>query len=721
MRLFLAVLAIGGLPALLSIPRFAAAPGFPAPVAYLLVAVAVAVLVVTLAWPTTWRRAAGWFAVVLVGQSLSLQLIDAGPTIHYQHYRPAQGSADADVADLLLLAGLAVQAIVVALCSRLRLAAVWLRNHFGAGPILIAFVAVVAVSAFPSHDLVFYGAELLLAGAFSIVQLATLWLGLLSVPRSTLAAWGAWLDRHLVNPSYPGETARWRVDRLALVCAVWIFGIAVLLSVFAYERHPHVPDEVSYIYNANYFAAGRLSAPAPPVPEAVEVYLVDCNDERCISPVPPGWPVLLAIGSFFDLPWLVNPVLGSINVVLIFLLLLRLYDRCIARIGVLLVSASPWYLFMAMNFMTHMASLTWALLATLSVVEMRRTRSSLPGIPGGLAIGCVSLTRPLEGLMVATVLGLVALGIKGRYVRLAPVAVLGLSAFATGALVLPYNQATTGDPLVFPIMAYTDKVLGPGANALGFGPDKGIHWGGLDPFPGHGLPDVIVNAVLNLVAMNIELFGWSIGSLLPIILLLLRPWRQLTSVDRWLVFFIAVVFAYQSLYWFSGGPDFGARYYFLVIVPLVALTAQALRYIGQSVAGNGFSAAEASATVFTGVLVVCVAAIINFVPWRAIDKYHHYRGMRPDIRTIVSETTSGSTLLLINGEVHPDMNSALVYSALDPYGDQAVIAWDRSPEVRRRLLDAYPDREVWLIDGPSRTGASYRIVAGPLDPRELAE
>ncbi len=112
------LLAIGVFPALLVIPGFADAPGFPANLVYLHTAVAVAVLLVILAWPTSWRKAAAWFAVMLVGQSLSLHLIDAGPTVHYQHYRPAQGSAD--VTDLLL-AGLAVQAIVVALVPPLGL------------------------------------------------------------------------------------------------------------------------------------------------------------------------------------------------------------------------------------------------------------------------------------------------------------------------------------------------------------------------------------------------------------------------------------------------------------------------------------------------------------------------------------------------------------------------------------------------------------------------
>jgi hypothetical protein len=375
---------------------------------------------------------------------------------------------------------------------------------------------------------------------------------------------------------------------------------------------------------------------------------------------------------------------------------------------------------MSMNFMTHTFSLTCALAAALSVAQMHRQHNSLWGIPGGLAIGMLSLTRPLEGLMVATVLGLAALFISGRHVRLAPVLVLGLMSMLVGSLVLPYNKAMTGDALTFPIMAYADKALGPGVNSLGFGPDKGVHWGGLDPFPGHGLPDVLVNAGLNLSAMNIELFGWSIGSLLPVMLFLaMRPARRIGTIDRWMLFSLVVIFAYQSLYWFSGGPDFGARYYYLAVIPLLALTVQALGRISQVSLLDSAQPSRVSAPVLIAVLVLSAGALSSFLPWRAIDKYHHYRGMRADIRNLIQDNNLGTDLLLISGKDHPDFNSAIVYTAIDPYGDRPVIALDKNMEVRRKLLANYPDRNVWLIDGPTLTGTGYRVTAGPVKATEL--
>src|SRR5690606_10366434 len=130
---------------------------------------------------------------------------------------------------------------------------------------------------------------------------------------------------------------------------------------------PHVPDEVIYLYHARYFAAGMLTMPAPPVPEAFNIDLMTYEPTRWYSPVPPGWPAALSVGVLLGAPWLVNPVLNALNVLLASMLLHAVYDRRTARLAVLLLAVSPWFLFMGMNFMTHTFTLTCALAAAVAV------------------------------------------------------------------------------------------------------------------------------------------------------------------------------------------------------------------------------------------------------------------------------------------------------------------------------------------------------------------
>jgi hypothetical protein len=70
--------------------------------------------------------------------------------------------------------------------------------------------------------------------------------------------------------------------------------------------------------------------------------------------------------------------------------------------------------------------------------------------------------------------------------------------------------------------------------------------------------------------------------------------------------------------------------------------------------------------------------------------------------------------VLIRGNQHPEYDSAFVYNSTDLNGDGPVYAWDRNEETRQKLLKAYADRPVWIVEAPSITGGNYRVAAGPL-------
>jgi hypothetical protein len=296
-----------------------------------------------------------------------------------------------------------------------------------------------------------------------------------------------------------------------------------------------------------------------------------------------------------------------------------------------------------------------------------------------------------------------------------PSVVLAVGSIAGGAPVRWYNAALTGDASRFPIMAYIDKYYARGSNDLGFGANRGLGWTGLDPFPGHGPVDVVVNANLNITTTNVELLGWATGSLLVILLLFaLRRWRR---EDAWHLAVIVTVAGIHSFYWFSGGPDFGARYWYLIIVSCVALAARGVVELGDSLASpaDGAPAKARGQSRAIGVaLALTLAMVVTFLPWRAVDKYYHYRRMRPDIRDIAADREFGRSLVFIRGNRHPDYASAVAYNPLDLRDSTTVYAWDVSPEARAEALRAYADRTVWFIDGPTITGDGFRVAAGPL-------
>jgi len=646
-----------------------------------------------------WWPFMGWCVLVLVGQVATLALIDAGRLIQYQHYRPlkALDSPGGTVSLVCLL----LQAMLVTIGIGRRWASLWnwARAHLGLGTLLGAGGVAVACSAAVSRDVHAYVGEVVFASAVQVVNVATLILVALAFPSAALPTVQRWVDG-LRRPSA-------RVDQLVLGAALWVTALTALLNVLAYERHPHVPDEVLYIFQARYFASGQLTVPAPPVPEAFSFYMIPFRSAQWYSPFPPGWPAALAIGTLLGVPWLVNPLLAGLNLVLVFLLLRELYGPGTARMGALLIAISPWHIFLGMSFMAQPLTLTCGVAAALALITARRTGRARWAFVSGLALAASGLVRPLDAAVIGVVLGVAVLatGVSAFSSRSAGAFLAG--AALLGGVGLTYNKLITGSAVRMPLEAYYEDYFGPKVNALGFGPERGFGWA-LDPFPGHGLLDALVNASLNAFSLSTELFGWGIGSLAFAMLLLASRRARRRDWGMSLVI-VAVVGAY-SLYWYSGGPEFGARYWYLAIVPLVALTVRGIEWL----AGTLETTTGAGARVFVAVAVVCALTLSTYIPWRSVDKYYGFLRMRPEVPALAAEHGFGRGLVLVRGDWHPDYMSAWVYNSLDwNAAGGPVYAWDRSDEVRAKVLAAYPDRPVWVLEGPTRTGAGFKLVGVP--------
>jgi hypothetical protein len=518
----------------------------------------------------------------------------------------------------------------------------------------------------------------------------------------------------------PQDAAPPRIDRFALFAAIFATFAAALLGLISYQWHPHVPDELSYLLHARYLAEGVIAMPSPPSPAAFEIDLMTYEPQRWYSPLPLGWPAMLAIGTRVGLPWLVNPILAGLCVLMTFALVRSLYDMRTARLTVLLLCASPWFIFMAMSLMTHTFTLAAALAGALAVVRLLATRNIAWALVAGACIGILSLVRPLEAVAVAGIFTAWVAFVGTGWRRVTGVAAMAIASIAAAAPVLPYNAALTGKATVFPVMAYTDAAFGPGTNALGFGANRGLGWAGLDPFPGHGAIDVIVNTALNTYQVNVELLGFLTGSILPIAVLLFLG--RLRRSDVMMLVAILVIVGAHAFYWFSGGPDFGARYWYLILVPCVVLAARGVYELAERLqAGysSGANVGGAGTRVVLAALALCFAALLTFFPWRATDKYYHYRGMRPDIRRLADEHNFGESLVLVRGHRFPDYMSAAAYNPIDLRAPVPVYAWDRDAETRKAVLQAYADRRVWIVAGPTETGGAFRIERGPVSAQEL--
>jgi Dolichyl-phosphate-mannose-protein mannosyltransferase len=685
--------------------RFRDSEGFPTGQIVVPMALGLAVLVLAWAGASVWSAAARWLAVILLGQAVGLQLIDAGQLIHYQHYR-------LDSSNAVWLSLVVVQTALVAAGMRDRRRAVlaWLRRVLPGWRLAVLGGIILISAAALSRDPLAYATELPFATFVELVNLGAVVLLAAAIPADALPALGQRLDTWLGVASVHDTAEPGGVDRFALLAAAWVTGVCAVLSAFIYERHPHVPDEVIYLYPARYFAQGMLTMPAPPVPAAFELYLMDVVNGRWFSPVQPGWPALLTVGIWLDVPWLVNPILAGINILLAYLVLREVYDRRTTRLITLLACASPWFVFTGMSFMTHMATLACALGPIVLLVRAQRTGKVHWALLAGGLVGAGALIRQLDGFLVGLVLGLWLVGSAvavlrrgaGGWQRLVrDMVVFGVGAGVVAALWIPINLYFAGSPTAFPLEVYLDRTFGPGRNALGFGPDRGLGWP-LEPLPGHSPLKALLNGLLNVFSVNIELLGWATGSMILIGALAVsgrmgrREWLALGVV--------AAVVGTYSLYWYSGGPDFAARYWFVAFPAFVVLVARGLQVLER----------EFPVRVPAVVVTLCALAVAVYIPWRALDKYHHYLHMRPDLPAIAQARGFGRSLVVVRGDEQPDYASAIIYNPLDLQSDAPVYVHARGSPVDQAIVQAYVDRPIWIVDGPTLTHAGYEVVAGPL-------
>jgi hypothetical protein len=654
--------------------------------------------------PRTWKAAA-WFTLAVAGQAAAFGLVDAGTQIRYQHYRLDPLSLGADWWKWAILA---LQAALVLAGARAALnGPPWPLSRTR---IALALGALWATGAIISRDLWKYPLELSVATVVQLTAFGSVALGVASMPSvgTRVSRWGRRLAAAVP------ATGTSQATRVVGLAALFAIGLSAALSLFVYQRHPHLGDELVYLLPARYFAEGRLWLPLPPAGRAFDLDLMHVDGSRWFSPVPPGWPAILSLGAALGLPWLVNPVLTGLNVWLTWSVLRRVYTEPVAVLTALLMSLSPWHLFLGMSFMTHTATLTCALVAAFFIARGHETGRLRWLAIAGSAAGLASLIRPLDGLATALMVGLLSLTVGPRRINIAAGAAFALGFAFSAALVLPYNAALTGDPRLFPIMAYADKHYWPNANAIGFGPERGLGWA-IDPRPGHSPAEAVVNTLVNLSQVNTEMLGWAAGSFLGILALFVLG--RFTLPDMFMVAAVGTIVGLHAFYWYSGGPDFGARYWFLAIVPLLALTARGIQELERAFAARHDRHAGRT---LLGVLVLAVTATLLFIPWRAADKYWHFRGMRPDVRDLAVEHGFGRSLVLVRGNRFPDYASAAAYNSLDVQTTSGpVYVWDRDTDARKAALRAFPDRPVWIVTGPSLTGRGYEVSAGPLPAGEF--
>ncbi len=477
----------------------------------------------------------------------------------------------------------------------------------------------------------------------------------------------------------------------ALLICLLALGATSASAIFLYDRIPHVQDSVTYLFQAETFARGKLAAPAPPLPEFFRQEFILVKDGQWFGKYPPGHPLVLAIGVLAGVPWLVGPLVGSLALGVIYLAGSAMYGRGVGLMAGMMGLLSPFFLFLAASYMAHATELLFLSVFLLGFVKAHEGRRPLWAFSAGLFWGLALMTRTLDAVAFVLPFGLYALW---RFARepgegLRRYGDMALGAVAPVLLLLWYNWALTGSPLTEPFTLYWDF------DRLGFGAGVGGGFGGHPPEAG------LMNTWRNVSILLVHLYGWlpyfSLAfACLPFALLKATKWDLLLLSAA-----VATVGAYV-FYW-ADGIMFGPRYYFSALTAFLLLTARGIQVAATFAVGTGISrgwrlAQRGVVALLVGFLLL--GNLLVYLPAQA-PVYYGYNNMSGEPLAKVKAAKLTNALVFVEDD--PDWQwwkYGALFIGNTPWLDGKVIyARDPGPAENRRLMAVYPTRKAYIYDG----------------------
>lgn len=359
---------------------------------------------------------------------------------------------------------------------------------------------------------------------------------------------------------------------------------------------PHVQDSLTYLFQAETMARGKLWAPAPPLPDFFKQEFLLVQDGRWFGKYPPGYPAVLAVGVLLHIPWLINPILATLTIPLIYQLGKRLYNCRIGLMAALLGASSPFFIFLSGSQMAHAAELFWLILFMASWhIAISREKKWRWALIAGLAAGITFLTRQLTAVAITAPYFLIStFNSPLSWVKRLKKGILWLTALLPMVgLLFIHQMAVTGNLLQDPRLLYWPY------DQIGFGDDVGeapnlLEISLMDEPPGyavlwrtdpnqsprgHTVPRGLHNIYRNWQMLQEDLFGW-----LPLLtfsfIWLLFIWQRPSAVD-WLLLLTAVSLVTAELFYWHSGIMYGPRYFYGSLPAWLLLTARGIQVLAR--------------------------------------------------------------------------------------------------------------------------------------------
>lgn len=469
------------------------------------------------------------------------------------------------------------------------------------------------------------------------------------------------------------------VERHRHLAALLLIGIGIaggLAAVWVLRGFPNSADEYSYIFGAKTFLAGRLWNPLPPLHDLFSYSHIVFWDGKWVTVYPPGWPLLLATVMGLRLPaWLASPLCGGVLLIAVMKLGEKRDGPIGGLIAVALVALSPFFLFNAGSYFDVLPAATagllfcWAGLAFLD--DPRWSRA----IFAGAALGVLGLIRNEDVLLFGLPFaGQFLLRAERRhYRRVLGIIFAGLPFLAALCF---YNYAVFSFFLVNRVnVEYPDAYFGSGVISR------------------NGDFTTLLSSLKLIISRMVKLVNWSSP---PLVLSYVVSFA-FTAYRRRLNF-LDIIFPIHILFFmmvdFTGGNQYGPRYYFAAFPLLVLTIVSALVPLLREAEFSQWRPLAVSLAVAH--FAVCLAALAIIVPFvrtvvsQRMDIYDQVKQQDLSNAVVVIRSTTGA----ISG-MHMDQRD-LTRNGIA--ADAKVLYVLNIPDKLRELRLLFPDRQFYIYE-----------------------
>ena len=491
-----------------------------------------------------------------------------------------------------------------------------------------------------------------------------------------------------------------RLERHSLRIFRWLetvnltsFGLVFLATSFGgtwliLGGVPHISDEVAYQFQAKTFSTGEVFLTPPLLPEFFEFTHIVVDEFAWFGTMNPGWPAILALGYVAGVPSIVNPVLATATLFVLWHFYRKAGASVLeARIAVLLLGTSPFFYFLSSSYMPHTASLFCLAVFLYSWACVRGSGSALYAVVAGVAIGFGLLIRPVDAVVAVAPFGLnLVWRIRQDPRMVRPVCVIGaFSVIAVVGMGL-YNQELTGNVFQMPMAKYfEDRELG--RFGLGFGADMGTKLHGPE-WPGYYPSDAIRVTSYRLTELLRDFGGFPLLLAGACFLVVMRPTQWSRGPDRLLLVSAAGIIVVYGLHFYHG-IAFGPRHYFLAIPAVSLLIAKPL---SAWIASENAPVSRLSKLALPALLIHTLV----FAYPGLIDRYGtHYRWASAAVRDHTRDSGVENALVFVD-EPNWGWKSAFPLNGYPLESNSVIFARDLG-ERNRLLIEQFPERTAYRL------------------------